>query len=69
MGSNEPAMLLTMKMKKMGMCRVRRRSELIWRMGRTISMVAPVVPMRLARIAPRNRMKVLVMPVCPPGLR
>ena len=58
-GVRQPPMLETRKMKKIGMCSVRRRSELVWRRGRMRSMLAPVVPMKLARTAPMNRNMVL----------
>ena len=53
-------MLLTMKMKKITVCTTWRRSEFVCSSGRISSMLAPVVPTKLAVAAPTARKTALV---------
>ena len=54
MGVRQPPMLEIRKMKKTMMWRRRLRQEFIFSRGRTISMLAPVVPTRLESMVPNS---------------
>jgi hypothetical protein len=53
-------MLLTRKMKNTTVCTTCLRSLFVWSSGRMSSMLAPVVPMKLAIRAPNARIPVFV---------
>jgi hypothetical protein len=59
-GRSVPPMLLTSRMKKTTVWTLYRRCALVWRIGLISTMLAPVVPMKLAIIAPTARNAVLV---------
>ena len=63
MGSRQPPQLQTRKMKNTTVWATILRSRLVSRSGRTSSMAAPVVPMKLAARAPMPRNAVLTFGV------
>lgn len=63
MGVSSPPRLETINIKKMGKCLVRCLSELVCKSGRMSNILAPVVPIKLARMAPIPRKRVLMVGV------
>ena len=60
MGVRQPPMLEIRKMKKIIIWRLRLRQEFILIMGRTISMLAPVVPTQLLSRVPNSKRPTLM---------